>query len=276
MVIKKLKYFLVALFVSLECISQASVVSLYSGDLTFDISDEYIEIPISNNANVVYYAASGDKAMAVYALRTGNFSIPKVLAGLDSCLCDLSKYQLVDIKEEPIWDLTTDYVTRKYVSEGGLKFVSHIRYVTKGAYCFGFWYNSDEELKDFETTIKSIHFAEENGMGQIKLVWKYNILACGFILPLLFVFMGVIMLLIFRKKNNGWSTRFIFALRSTIVMALILIVPMWHFWVAYSSLLLLFFILCFYWAGGDASGSNNSSGNNTDVDTDVDIDIDFG
>lgn len=261
MVIKKLKYFLVALFVSLECISQASVVSLYSGDLTFDISDEYIEIPISNNANVAYYAASGDKAMAVYALRTGNFSIPKVLAGLDSCLCDLSKYQLVDIKEEPIWDLTTDYVTRKYVSEGGLKFVSHIRYVTKGAYCFGFWYNSDEELKDFETTIKSIHFAEENGMGQIKLVWKYT---AGIVFGILFL-----MSLIFKSKHNNWGARASSTLRTTIVIALILAFPMWNFWIAYCIQLLGFFAFTFL-IGGKSSSSDAGS------DVDVDIDIDFG
>jgi len=216
--------------------------TLFDGDLSFLVPDGYSEIAIPSNSNIGYYAKSNNKTVALFAYRNSNFSVSKVLDGLDSCLCDLSKFELVDTEKEFFLNLTNDYVTRKYVSDYGLKFASHTRYVTNGAYCFGFWYYTDDEYKDFKDLIESIHFSEENGLGQIKLVIKYTKGITWIVLILLFVasfFAGA------GGGNESWEVCAGYSLCITAVVAFLFLIPLWGFWIAYLSLLALFFIVCF-------------------------------
>lgn len=223
-------------------VTQANVISLYSGELQFDVPDEYAELSIQKEYNNIdYYSESGNKVIALYSYRKNNFDVSKVLEGMDSCLCDLKKYDLIDSETEYFWNLTTDYITKKYVSENGQKFASHTRYVTGGAYCFGFWYTSEEDFNDFEDLIESIHFSEEEGWSQISLVLKYE----GWLYIVLFIilFIATIIAGAGGSKSVGDSLGVSFLL--TFILALVFLIPLWHFWVAYFALLGAFFAICF-------------------------------
>ena len=153
----------------------------------------------------------------------------------------MSKFKLIETEKEYIWNLTTDYVIRKYTSDSGKKFASYTRYVTKGAYCFGFWYNTDEEFKDFEKLIDSISFSEEKGLGQIKLALKYTS-GVGFILLGLLVIFSIIAGAGGKSGNFGENVGISMFL--TAIIAILFLIPMWHFWTAYALLLVVFFFVC--------------------------------
>ena len=229
---------LILLLVTISVTTKANNISLYSGDVQFNVPEDYKEIAIPQNNNIGYYAESGDKAIALFTYRNGNFDISKVL---DSCLCDLTKYDLVESETDFFLNLTTDYATRKYVSENGQRFASHTRYVTQGAYCFGFWYTSEEEFEEFEKLIESIHFAEEEGWNQISLTIKYSIWAI--------ILIGILLILSTMFAGAGGSKEFCTSVSTsfsiTVIIALVFLIPMWHFWVAYLALLALFFVACF-------------------------------
>ena len=221
--------------------TKANNISLYSGDIEFDVPNDYVEIAVPKEYGISYYSKSGEKAIALVAYRNSDFDVAMVLEGLDSCLCNLSNYKLVDTEKEYIWNLTTDYITKKYVSESGQKFASYTRYVTKGAYCFGFWYNTEEEYKEFENLIESIHFSEEEGWSQISLIAKYSVWAV--------ILIGILLIIATMFAGAGGSKDFGTSIMSsgliTLIIALLFIIPLWHFWMAYLALLALFFIGCF-------------------------------
>ena len=237
----KNRSFLLLFVLSLCMPIQSKVISLYSGDLTFEMADNYEEMPLPQNGNIGYYSRSGNKELALLSYRKGDFDVSKVLNNMDSGICNLSKYKLIETEKEYIWNLTTDYVIRKYISDSGQKFASFTRYVTKGAYCFGFWYNSDEEFKDFEKLIDSISFSEEKGFGQIKLALKYTS-GIGFII------LGLLIVFSFIAGAGGKAGNFGenvgVCLFMTAIIAILFLIPMWHFWTAYALLLVVFFIVC--------------------------------
>ena len=222
-------------------VTKANIISLYSGDLQFEVSDEYAEFSIPKGHNIGYYSKSGNKIIALYSYRKNNFDVSKIFEVMDSCLCDLTKFDLIDSETEYFWNLTTDYVTKKYVSDSGQKFASHTRYVTGGAYCFGFWYTSEEDFKEFEDLIESIHFSEEEGWSQIKLTFRYGLWMIILLIVLLFIatiFAGA-------DGSKGFSESFGISLLFTFIIALVYIIPLWHFWVAYFAILGAFFVICF-------------------------------
>ncbi len=237
----QLRSFLFLFVLSLCMTIQSKVVSLYSGDLTFEMADNYEEMPLSQNGNIGYYSRSGDKVLALLSYRKGDYDVSKVLNSMDSGICDLSKYKLIETEKEFIWNLTTDYVIRKYTSGSGQKFASYTRYVTKGAYCFGFWYNSDEEFKDFEKLIDSICFSEEKGLSQVKLILKYTS-GIGYIL------LGLLVVFSLMAGAGGKAGEFGenvgISLFLTGIIAILFLIPMWHFWTAYTLLLVVFFFIC--------------------------------
>lgn len=239
---RKLSLFFFLLQMTFCVVTKANNISLYSGDVEFEVPDDYTEKAIMNNTNIGYYAESGNKAFALFAYRKSNFSVSKVFDGLDSCLCNLSNFKLVDTERECFWNMTTDYVTKKYVSDSGMKFASHTRYVTGGAYCLGFWYNTEEEYKCFQDIIDSIHFSEEDGLGQIELTMKYT---TGIIWVFLVLFIIASFIAGIGGDKNNWKVSAAVSLGITIVVAILFLIPMWHFWVAYTSLLILLFVVCF-------------------------------
>lgn len=259
-------------------------ITLCEGDISFMMPEEYVEFEIKNNVNIGYYAESRSKAIALFAYRNSNFSVSKVLEGLDSCLCDLSKYRLVNTEKEYFWNLTTDYVIRKYESENGQKFASYTRYVTKGAYCFGFWYNSNKEYKDFENLIESVHFSEENAWGQLRLFLSYSHI--NWILHhISFSFLIIILVGLIVAFARPWKDN----MRIIAILALIMLPFLWGFWFLY--FIFILFLLCFSlltsYIDWRMTRSNKSSDNRMgDTSTfngivdgidefDVDVDIDF-
>lgn len=229
------------LFVLCVSYTHSKEISLFSGDISFNVPDNYEEISVSPNSGIAYRAEMNNNEIALIAYRKGDFNVSSVLDNMDALLCDLSGFKLDDTEKEYVWDFTTDFVTRKYVSESGQKFASHIRYVTEGAYCFGFWYDTEDGFKDFQNLIKSVHFAEEDGIGQIKLAIKYTTVFLAIIIVLLIIasfFAGA-----GGSKNIKRSA--IISLALTTVVAILFLIPMWHFWIAYLSLLGLFFVVCF-------------------------------
>lgn len=271
------------LFSSFVIAATARDITLFEGDVSFNVPEEYVEIAIKNKVNIGYYAEFGNKAIALFAYRKGNFSASKVLEGLDSCLCDLSKYRLVDTEKEYLWNFTTDYVTRKYINDNGRKFASHIRYVTKGAYCLGFWYDTEEDYREFEDVIESLHFSEEDKWGQLRLFLTYSHINWIFqhlsFLTLIFI-IGLIVAFARPWKDN---------LRIIALIAIIALLLLWGFWFLYISLIL--FLLCFSllisFIDSRMEKSNKSSGhkgglspNNVSsviegISEGIDFDIDF-
>ena len=238
---KRIRCFMICTLLSLCATIQSKEVSIYSGDVMFDISDDYEEMAIPNNSSVGYCAKSEEKILALISYRKGDFDVTKVFENMDANLCDLSNYRLVDTETEHIWNLTTDYVLKKYESESGQKFASYTRYVTKGAYCFGFWYNTEDEYRDFEKLIESISFSEESGWGQIKLTLKYTggIIYVFLVLLIIASFIaGVGGKVGYIWENVGISTFL------TLIVALVFLIPLWHFWIAYAVLLSVFFVVC--------------------------------
>lgn len=223
---------------------KANNISLYSGDVQFEVPDDYVEKTIPQRNDIGYYSESNNKAIVLCGYRSPNFDESKVMDGMDSCICDLSKYKLVDSEREAFWNVTKDYITRKYVAEDGHKFASHTTYVKQGAYCFGFWYNTDEEYKDFENLIKSIHFSEEEGWGQVGLVMEYSIWFPLLLVILLFV----VSILAGASGEQDFGTSIIVSFFITLGIALIILLPLWHFWVAYLAILGFYFVICFFCA----------------------------
>lgn len=220
---------------------KANDISLYSGDVQFVIPDDYVEKVVPKESSIGYYSESGEKAIALLTYRNSNFSASKVFEKMDSVICDLSKYELIYSEKEGFWNATKDYVTKKYISSDGRKFASHIRYVTEGAYCFGFWYNNDEEYREFEELIDSIHFKEEDSWGQIGLVLKYNV---WFIILLVIMFFAA-SAFAGGSGEQDFASSIIASLIITFVIALIILIPLWHFWVAYATVLGIYFVTCF-------------------------------
>ena len=235
---------LILLLITISVTTKANSISLYSGDVQFNVPDDYKEIAIPQNNNIGYYAESGDKAIALFAYRNSNFDISKVLEGLDSCLCDLTKYELVDSETDFFLNLTTDYTTKRYISENGQRFASHTRYVKEGAYCFGFWYTSEEEFEEFENLIESIHFSEEDGWGQVGLVLKYNLWFV--ILLVLLFFVSAFFAGVSGKKEFDFANSVAISIFITTIIGIIILIPMWSFWIAYLAILAFFFAVCFF------------------------------
>ena len=220
----------------------SKVISLYSNELTFEILDDYVETSISQKGNIGYCAKSNDKLFALLSYRNSNFDASKVLEKMDSTLCDLSKFKLVDTEKEYFWNFTTDYIIRKYETEDGQKFASYIRYVSNAAYCFGFWYNSADEFDEFEHIIDTVHFSEEKGLSQCGLLIEYAGNMSWIVIILLIIVSWV--------AGVGGEKTFKMALATalffTTLAAVIFLIPFWGFWYAYAILLSIFFIACFF------------------------------
>lgn len=239
---KYLGFFLLSTLSLLFETTQAKVISLYSGDLSFTVIDKYKEMPISQNGSIGYYSKSGNKTLVLFSYRKSDFDISKVLDGMDANLCNLSNFKLVNTEKEFFWNMTTDYVIKKYESNDGKKFASFTSYVTKGAYCFGFWYNTEEDYNDFEKLIESVSFSEEKGWSQIKLAWKY---AKGYKIVLLLLLIIVSFIAGTGGKDDGFAGKVGISLFLTSIVAMLFLIPMWHFWIAYAFLLIVFFVVCF-------------------------------
>lgn len=220
--------------------AQSKEINLFSGDVKFNVPEEYKERTVSNS-DVAYYAVSGNKGIALLTYRKSDFSVSAVFEKMDSMLCDLTDYKLVDTDRESFVNFTNDYVIKKYESSTGRKFASYIRYVTQGAYCFGFWYETAEEFEDFKDIIDSVHFAEENS-DQVALALKYTGGLSWILLILLFV-------AAFFAGASGSAGEFkesaMVSLIITSIIAALFIFPLWGFWYAYLILLLVFYVICF-------------------------------
>lgn len=227
----------------------AEEVSLFSGDVKFEVPaglvDEHIIDTIPDQIGMVYGAdyATDDKSVFVFTYRKNDFSVNKVLNGMDSNMLNLKAFKLIDKEEESIFNFTTDYVTRKYIREDGFRLATHTRYDLKGAYCFVFSYRNEEEFTDFENLINSIHFAEENSFGQIDLALKYT---AGMMIILIVLLILVSIIACGVGVEAGDDKSFVFKAINwiTVIVGFLFLLPLWGFWIAYASLLVSTYVIC--------------------------------
>ncbi|MBO5024956.1 MAG: hypothetical protein J6C86_02290 [Bacteroidaceae bacterium] len=225
----------------------AEEVSLFSGDVKFEVPagfvDEHIIDTIPDQIGMAYGAdyATDDKSIVVFVYRKGDFSVPKVLGRMDSNMINLKNFKLIDTEEESIFNFTTNYVTRIYIREDGLRIATHTRYDSKSAYCFAFSYRNEEDFKEFENLINSIHFAEEDGFGQIKLAVEYTA-GMMIILIVLLILISIIACAAGMEGDKSFVAKLINWI--TVIIGFLFLLPLWGFWIAYASLLVSVYAVC--------------------------------
>lgn len=225
--------------------AQARQVSLQSGKVTFEVPDDYRELPQMPDSALIYCAVNDSVTFALLNISSGNLDYSKVLDRMDSAMCDLTKFELVDTEKDFFLNFTNDYVLRKYTSESGRKFASFTRYTMNNAYCFGLWYDSEEEFEAFRKTTKSVHFAQEEGFEQVPLALSYS----GWWIALLCLFVALSSYVAAASNNVGqfWSS-LRQAIVSTLIIGALSVFPLWSYWYALLVLLIVTFVLDFFCA----------------------------